>query len=145
MLPDALLAYAHHLAVFGVGAILAAEIALLSGELAPERLRALAAWDAAYGAFSVLALVAGFSRAIWGVKGWSFYAGNPVFWAKIGLFAAIGLLSIVPTVRYLRWRRAGSVVADAARRSTRGYAIAQAALFALLPLAAALMARGWGL
>jgi putative membrane protein len=145
MPPDALLAYAHHLAVFGVGAILAAEIALLSGALPPDRLRALAAWDGAYGAFSVLALIAGFSRAIWGAKGWSFYAANPVFWIKIGLFVAIGLLSIVPTLRYLRWRRAGTPVDDTERRAMRTFAIAQAALFALLPLAAALMARGWGL
>jgi putative membrane protein len=145
MPPDALLAYVHHLVVFGVGAILAAEIALLSGALPPDRVRSLAAWDGAYGAFSVLALIAGFSRAIWGAKGWAFYAANPVFWIKIGLFVAIGLLSIVPTLRYLRWRGAGTPVDETERRATRNLAIAQAVLFALLPLAAALMARGWGL
>lgn len=146
MLLDALLAYVHHLAVFGLGAILAAQIALLSSSsLEPDRVKTLSAWDAAYGGFSVLALVAGFSRAIWGAKGWSFYAASPMFWTKIGLFAAIGLLSIAPTLRYMRWRRAGTAVADSERRATRHLAIAQAGLFALMPLLAALMARGWGL
>lgn len=141
---DALLAYVHHLAVFGIAAILAAEAALLSGPLPADRVRALARWDAAYGGFAVLALAAGFVRAVYGAKGWDFYAGNPVFWIKIGLFVVIGLISIAPTLKVARWRRSGEGAPEPERQHARRLVIVQAALFALMPLAAALMARGWG-
>lgn len=142
---DALMAYVHHVAVFGLAAILAAEFVMLSAPIAADRLRALARWDAAYGAFAVLALLAGFVRAAYGAKGWAFYADNPVFWIKIGLFVAIGLISIVPTVYYVRWRRAGSGAPETDRGRVRTLVLVQAALLALIPLAAALMARGWGI
>lgn len=145
MFADALLAYLHHLAVFGVAAILAAEVALLSSPLAPDRVRAISRWDAGYGAFAVLALGAGFARAVYGAKGWDFYAGNPVFWTKIGLFVVIGLTSISPTLHFRRWQRAGSAAPEDERRRMRRLVIGQAGLLALMPLAAALMARGWGL
>lgn len=42
---------------------------------------------------------------VYGVKGAAFYHHNPRFHAKFGLFVLIALLSILPTVRFLRWRR----------------------------------------
>ena len=86
-------------------------------------------------------------RAAWGAKGWSFYAHNPVFHVKITLFVLVGLLSIVPTLAFLRWRRAqradpAARVADAAWRRVRGFVIAELVLVALIPLAAVVMARG---
>ncbi len=41
----------------------------------------------------------------YGLKGADYHLHNPWFWAKLGAFAAIGLLSLVPTLRLLRWRR----------------------------------------
>jgi putative membrane protein len=59
------------------------------------------------------------------------------------------LLSINPTIRILRWRQGftgNSVSAiDAADiRSVRRFLFAEAVLFALLPIFAAAMARGYG-
>ncbi|MDZ4109717.1 MAG: DUF2214 family protein [Brevundimonas sp.] len=107
---DLALAILHHIAVFGLVAALAMEGAMLRAPaIDPARLVQL---DAAFGATAVLAVTVGVSRVIWGGKGWAFYEANPFFWAKIGLFAAIGLISILPTLAFFRWRKAAAGNAD---------------------------------
>jgi len=69
---------------------------------------------------------------------------NGFFWAKIGTFLAIGLLSIPPTIRFIVWRGAGVAPSDEAAAAVRRYLHAEVALFALLPAFAAAMARGYG-
>ena len=91
-----------------------------------------------------LIIVIGFSRAIFAAKGWLYYSHNLFFWAKIGTFAVIGILSAWPTIRYLRWRREG-VAPDAGEIArVRQLLWAQLALFPLLLIFAAAMARGFG-
>ena len=46
------------------------------------------------------------ARVVYGVKGPDFYLHNPWFHAKMSAFVLTGLLSILPTVRFLRWRKA---------------------------------------
>jgi putative membrane protein len=142
---DAALAIAHHLAVFGLAAILAAEIVLLSADLSRDRLQTLGRVDGAYGLLAVIVLTAGLLRAVYGIKGWGFYAGNPVFWAKLSLFIVIGLVSVVPTVGFIRWRKRGGQISAAERGTMRKLATLQLALLFALPVLAALMARGIGL
>lgn len=103
---DLTLAILHHIAVFGLVAALAmGGFALRATAIDPVRLVRL---DAVFGATAVLVVAVGVSRVIWGGKGWAFYEANPFFWAKIGLFAAIGLISILPTLAFFRWRRAAA-------------------------------------
>lgn len=141
---DALLASVHHLFVFSLVAVLFAELVLASGTPDAARLRQLGRLDGAYGLLSMGIVAAGFLRASYGAKGWAFYAHNPVFWTKIGVFVGVGLLSIVPTVRLVRWRKAGVIPDAAALRSTRQWMLAEVALIALIPVLAVLMARGIG-
>lgn len=142
---DALLAIAHHLAVFSLVAVLVAEMVLADGPPDTRRLQQIGRLDGAYGGLAMLALVAGSLRAVYGAKGWSFYAGNPLFWAKIGTFVLIGLLSIAPTVRLLRWRRAGTLPDAVALRGLLPWMHAQLAAIVAIPVFAVLMARGFGL
>lgn len=144
MLNDALLAIVHHVAVFSVAAILFAEWALLRPGITPTQLRLVGRMDSAYGAFATLAIVVGFSRAVYGAKGWAFFAGNPLFWTKIAVFAIIGGLSAVPTVALIKWKRTGAPT-DGQVQALRVWLNAEVALFLLLPTLAALMARGIGL
>lgn len=100
------LAIAHHIAVFGLVALLAMErLALRDGAVDPARLAKI---DGAYGLVAGLVIAIGVCRVIWGGKGWAYYAENPFFWSKMGLFLAIGLLSIGPTLLILRWRKAAA-------------------------------------
>jgi putative membrane protein len=141
---DAVLASVHHLFVFSLVAVLFAELVLASSPPDAARLRQLGRLDSAYGLLSMGIIAAGFLRAAYGAKGWSFYAHNPVFWTKIGIFVAVGLLSAVPTVRLVRWRKAGVVPDAAAMRSTRQWMVAEVSLVAAIPVIAVLMARGVG-
>ena len=72
----------------------------------------VASVDNWYGILAVAILVVGFSRAIYAAKGWAYYQANGFFWAKIAAFVAVALLSIIPTIQIIRWRRA--LTADSA-------------------------------
>ena len=150
MATDLLLACLHHLVVFSLVAIPAAELALMRGPLGAVRVAHLARLDAMYGLLAMLILAIGFGRVFWGAKGSAFFLHNPVFWAKIGFFALVGLVSAVPTVRLLRWKKAvqrdaGFVVQEPDVASTRRWLTVELALFVPIPLLAAAMARGIGL
>jgi len=82
-------------------------------------------------------------------KGAQYYFHSGTFLAKLTLFVIVGLLSIVPTVQFLGWRKAlkaGQVPAldDAARRRIRIIIHTELTLLFLIMLCAALMARGIG-
>ena len=73
-----------------------------------------------------------------------YYEHNAFFWAKLGTFALIGLLSVPPTLAYLRWRREGGAPDPQQVAGVRRLLWAEVLLFALLPIFAAAMARGYG-
>lgn len=106
MLTDLLLAATHHLLVFALIAMLVAESVLLRGPIDASTLRRLAGLDAGYGTSAVLLLIVGLLRVFYGVKGHDFYEHNPWFHAKFSAFILVALLSILPTLRFLRWRKA---------------------------------------
>ena len=150
MTTDAWLAIAHHLAVFGLLAVLAAEWALVRPGMRAADVHRLGRVDAMYGALAATVLAAGVARVVWGAKPADFYLENPVFWAKMAAFATVGLLSIRPTIRYLGWRRAvaadgDDLPADVEVTGARRMIGLQLLAFTLIPVFAALMARGIGM
>jgi putative membrane protein len=147
---DLVLAIAHHLLVFSLAAILAAELAMVRPGLSGGGLKRLGVIDLHYGLIAGLILAVGFARVFLGVKGPQAYLGNWVFWAKIAAFLVVGLLSAPPTIRILQWRRRaraepGFALSGADVAGVRGFLVAEAAVFALIPVFAAAMARGYGL
>jgi putative membrane protein len=144
---DALLAYAHFLTIFALASVLFAELVLLRPSLPADIYRRLRLIDRWYGIVAVLVIVTGLARLNFGVKGAGFYTHNPIFWTKMGLFAAVGLLSIAPTIAYLRWQARtapdGSLALEAIEYlRVRTWILAELVLFLLIPLCAVLMARG---
>ena len=143
------LAIVHHLLVFMLAGVLAFEIGAVRPTMKRDEILGVGRVDNSYGILAVVIIVVGFIRANVAAKGWAYYEVNVFFWAKIATFAVVGLLSIVPTVAIIRWRKAlksdpaFAPPADAIRR-VRGYLWAEAALFLLLPVFAAIMARGYG-
>ena len=143
-------AIAHHLLAFSLAAVLSAELASVRPEMDGAQLRRVVGLDRVYGALAALILVVGLCRVFFGDKGAQFYFANPMFWAKMGAFAVVGLLSIWPTLQVVKWRRALAVNAafkpdHAEVRTARKYMHAEALVFLLIPVFAALMARGVGL
>lgn len=150
MITDLILAIGHHLLAFALLAILFAQYAIVRPGLAGAALRRVRMFDRYYGLFAGLLIVVGTLRVIDGLKGPDFYLANPVFWAKMAAFLAVGLLSIAPTIRILAWgRRATSdpdfVVPDAEIRRVHKWLGLELAVFVLIPVLAAMMARGIGL
>ena len=148
MTRDLALAVTHHWALLLLVAALFAEFILLRQPPSADWVRALARIDQAYGGAAMLLLAAGFARVFWGGKGADFYLDNPVFWAKVAVFVVVGLLSIVPTLRYPRWlkqlKASGRLPQEAQVEDTRRWVGWQLLLFVVLPVLAAMMARGIG-
>ena len=143
---DLILAVLHHLAILSLILIVGAELALIRGELSTAGLRRLAAIDLGYGIAAGAIVVIGVARVILGVKGWVFYVHNPWFWAKMATFLIVGLLSIQPTVMFLRWRRAADADAafsppSAGVAAVRRTILIEALLLGLIVALAAAMAR----
>jgi putative membrane protein len=146
---DLSLAIAHHLLIFVLAGILAFEIGVIRPNMKREDVLRVAGVDNWYGILAVAIVVVGFSRAIYAAKGWAYYEANGFFWAKIAAFVAVALLSIIPTIQTIRWRRA--LTADAASLPTaaeiagvRRFLWAEVVFFAFIPAFAAAMARGYG-
>jgi len=117
--------------------------------MSPQTVRLLGRFDAAYGVMALAILVVGFLRVKYGAKGAEFYMHNPMFWAKIGAFAVVGLISVRPTLRILAWQKLAK--ADAAFvpppdevGAVRREMLLEIHVFALIPIFAAMMARGVG-
>ena len=144
---DAILAYLHYTAVFVLFAFLTVEVMLARGNLDAKAVGMLARVDLWYVGATVAALVTGFSRAIWGAKGWAFYAGDWVFHAKVTLFLAVAGLAIPPALAILRWNRHAAVqpgfaVPEHERKRLRRYLMWEVHVAALIPIFAVVMARG---
>jgi putative membrane protein len=146
---DYWLAVTHHLIVVALVVVVALEISLLKPPLDAARIARVARIDMVYGALALAIILAGFARAGMAAKGWYYYSHNVFFWLKIGTFALIGVLSALPTMKFLRWRR--HVKADPAwvpagdeLRRVRLLLHIEASLFIPLIAFAAAMARGYG-
>jgi putative membrane protein len=138
------LAVGHHLLIFALFGVLAAELVLVRPALDRAAIERTARIDLWYGATAGAIVVVGFTRAVFAAKGWSYYEHNAFFWAKMATFVLVALLSVPPTMRYLRWRRRATVPSAAEVALVRRFLWAEVALFALLPVFAAAMARGYG-
>ena len=146
---DLILASTHHLAVFILVALFAAEFALVRPGLSGPRLSQLARIDAAYGAVAGIVIIVGIIRVIFGAVGYEYSIGNQAFWGKMTAFLVMGLLTIPPTVAFRRWARAGAEQADYAPPASeisanRRFIHLQAGVLLLIPIFAAAMARGYG-
>lgn len=145
---EIVLAWLHYMAIIGTASVLVAEHLLLKPGLDAAGVRRLARIDGLYGALAAVLLVTGGLRFWLGAKGMAYYLANPVFHAKVGLFVLIGLLSIWPTVRYLRWSRAAkadprfTLAAAQIGGVTHVLRLQLLLLVVVVPLLAAAMARG---
>ena len=145
----AIAAYLHFGAIFQLFALLVLEHQLVRLPLNFKRARSLFRVDLAFGIAAGLVLITGAARAMRYGKGLDYYLNNSFFHAKIGLFVAVALLSIFPTVTFLRWRpalKAGQVplITPTAARWVKGVIRIELLALLLLPLLATLMARGFG-
>ena len=145
---EALLSYAHILAILTMTVFLASEAALCRTEwLNAAVVERLAKIDMVYGASAIAVLLTGAARVIWGAKGMGWYLTNPLLHVKFTLFIVMGLLSIGPTLAYLRWRRAlranGRLPGAVEVRKARRLIMVQSHILPVVAVLAVFWARGW--
>jgi putative membrane protein len=145
----ALFAFLHHVAAFTLAAAVAAEFLLVRDEITLKSARRLLTADLIIGLAAMVLLVVGVLRVLYFEKGPEYYAQSLTFIAKISLFVAVALLSIIPTREFVSWRNAlrqrqvPIVPADKMRRIRNVIHWELIGIVAII-LCAALMAKGIG-
>ena len=114
-----LFAFLHHLAAFTLVSALAVEFVLIRQELTLTSARKLPVVDAVLGGSAGLLLIVGLLRVFYFEKCSAYYFSSHAFLTKFAVFIIVAILSIVPTVEFLSWRKAlkaGQVPAVGARK-----------------------------
>lgn len=146
---DAFLAYLHFASIFALFGYLTVEMVTIKGELDAAAIRRIARADIIYFGSAMAVLATGMLRMAFGAKGADYYLSWWPIYAKIGTFVVIGVMSVIPTLAFLRWKK--SVALDPAfkvppeeQRRMRRFIMAELHLAALIPVFAVMMARGLG-
>lgn len=136
--------YLHFIAIAVLAGALLIENMAISRTISDEDARNLAKVDAVYGFSAVLVFLFGLSLWFWVGKPADFYNGNVIFHLKLGIFILIALLSIYPTLFFVRHRKASEEFI-AVPAPVIWILRAEMVLLLVLPVLAVLMARGIGL
>ena len=150
LIVNSLMATLHHILAFTLTAALVYEFVAYRRGLTVAEARRIQRVDLVYGISAGLLIVVGLLRVFFFEKGPNFYLNNHVFWMKMALFAIIGLLSIYPTIRYIKWNpmlKADQApeIPQAEFRNVRRLLRLEMAGIVLILFAAPLMARGIGI
>jgi putative membrane protein len=140
----------HHLCAFVLTACLIFEFFAYRKGLGVEEARRIQRVDLVYGISAGLLIAVGLLRVFFFEKGSNFYFNNSIFWTKIALFTIVGLLSIYPTVRFIKWNSVLSEnrspeIPEAEFKNVRLMLWLELAGLVLILFAAPLMARGIGM
>ena len=140
-------AFLHHLAAFALVAALAIEFMLIRQQLTLDNARRLVVIDGIFGASAGMLLIVGLLRVFFFEKGASYYFSSHAFLSKLGLFIIVGIISAIPTIEFLKWRKAVKAgqmpaVGEGKLRTIRKIIHWELAGVVLILLFAAMMARG---
>jgi putative membrane protein len=142
---SAFLAFLHHLAAFTLVAAIAVEFVLIRQELTAATALRLKLADLLLGLSAGALLAIGLLRVFYFEKGAAYYFNNAAFLAKLALFVLVGLLSIYPTMKFIKWKLGEAPVVDAGTlRVLRRLIHLELAGVVFILLFATLMARGTG-
>lgn len=146
MTAELFLRYLHFVSIFAIAGTLTTEAVMLKDKLTRRSLTVIARVDLIYGIAALTLLAAGLTLWLTGIgKPAEWYTRNWIFHLKLTLFIVIGLLSIYPTVFFLR-KRKGDPDDEVPVPSLIRYSVyAELGLLAIIPFLAGLMARGIGL
>lgn len=136
--------YLHFLAIFGLAGALIIENMAIKPTINGEDARNLAKVDAVYGICAALVFLFGLALWLWIGKPSDFYNSNPIFLIKVGLFIVIGILSIYPTVFFVKNRKSESEAIAVPGLIPLLLKI-EMLLLLVIPILAYLMARGIGI
>ena len=148
--PRAGVAYLHYLSFMVCFGALVLERRLIKANPDRQEATLMVITDVVYGLAALVLLLTGIARVLHFGQGSAFYTENPLFWWKVGVYLAVGGLSLYPTITYILWAlplRKGELpqVSEALAKRLSWILNIELAGFAAIPLMATLMARGVGL
>jgi putative membrane protein len=149
MLAASFIAFGHFVAVFALLVSLVIELVLLTESMTRETVSRIQRADMIYGFSAMMLLLFGMLRVIYFEKGSDYYFSNSFFQIKLGLFICLGILSVYPTVQFLRWRKdlkqgKTPVLSGAEVKRLKQVIHSELVLFGAILLCASLMAKGLG-
>jgi putative membrane protein len=145
MTTELILRYLHFVSIIIIAGTLASEYVLLKKSLTRPEINRLARIDAVYGVAALLLVGAGLTLWLGGIgKPADFYSKNWIFLTKLSLFIIIGLLSLYPTVFFLKNRNGNQDETVAIPSSIFWILRIEILLLIIIPILAGLMARGIG-
>lgn len=143
---DIAIRYLHYLGFMLLFASLVAEHLMVAPMLGGKQLRRLAVVDAIYGVAALIVLGTGLAMLTghgFG-KGASYYMKNGLFHAKLTLFVLVVILSVPPTLFFLKHRKAPDEAEVALPGMVKHLQRLSLLLVVALPLLGLLLARGYG-
>lgn len=136
--------YIHFVCIFSIVSTVVAEHLMLKPELSRKELTRLSRIDAVYGISALVLLAAGLTLWFGVGKPASYYNHNWIFHLKITLFALVGLLSIYPTLFFVKQRKGNQEESVVLPKGVKMCIRLELLLLFMIPLCAVLMAKGIG-
>jgi putative membrane protein len=145
MTVELILRYLHFISIFTIVGTLVSEHVLLRKSLSRAELAKLSRIDAVYGLAALTLLTVGLTLWLGSFgKPAVYYSKNWIFHTKISLFALIGLLSIYPTIFFIKNRKGDPDEIVAVPKSVFWMLRLELVILLIIPLLAGLMSRGVG-
>ena len=148
MMLESVLASLHLVAILAMVVFSSSQAALCRQEwLNAAVVRRLLRLDWIFLASVTVLLLSGVARVVWGIKGWQWYVGQPLFHIKITIILAMVLLSFWPSLVFRRWRHAlrstGALPAAQEVAKVRRLVMIQSHVLPVVAVIAVFWARGW--
>lgn len=141
-----IVAYFHIAAIFVLFSSLIVELTFLKKEMDKDDLKKITKADLFFGIFAGLTVVLGLLRMFYFGKGVDYYLMNSLFTIKLSAFLIVGLLSIYPTVTFIKTRKVKSNVIHLQQYATiKRILMTELAILLFIPFLAVLVANGFGL
>lgn len=144
MSAEILVRYGHFLGILAVASSLVAEHLLIKPQLTRQEIRRLSVIDSVYGIGALLVLGCGLGLWLGGFKSAEYYTSNGIFHTKLTLFIVLAILSIWPTVFFIRERKgAPGELVTVPKKLVMMLRVELLIVF-IMPLLGVLIARGIG-
>src|SRR5262249_42797205 len=139
MVPELIVAYAHYVSVLGLAGVLSAELLMYRRGMTAATARTLQKGDRWYGIVAALVVITGLLRVYWVGKGYAYYHANPAFHILWVMFVVVGLISIIPTMQFMKWGKGPAqgqapTIAEGDFKKVRRILMAEVHLLGVMPL-----------
>jgi putative membrane protein len=143
---EILLRYVHFISIFTIVGALVSEHLLLKKTMTRFEIGRVAKIDGIYGLAVLVLLAVGLTLWLGAYgKPTEFYSNNPLFHTKLTLFIVIGILSIYPTVFFIKNKNGDSEEIKKIPNIIFWMVRLELLLLFVIPLLAGLMAKGIGI